>query len=90
MASGRMRKASTNSEEREIPVAAVLILRLERGSVTRIARRLGRSASHVSKVLSGARRSERVRRAILNEAIRTARLFGMSEAVGELRKAGVK
>lgn len=85
-----MRKTNTNSGEREIPPAAVLILRFERGSVARIARRLGRSASHVSKVLSGARRSERVRRAILNEAIRAARLYGMLEVVGELRKAGVK
>ena len=82
-----MEKPSTNSQEREIPDVAVMVLRIERGSIARIARRLNRSPSHVSKVLAGARRSERVRRAILTEAIRTARLYRMRRALSELKKA---
>lgn len=81
-----MGKTSTNSRKREIPYAVVLMMRMERGSVMRIARLLKRSPSHVSKVLSGARTSDRVRRAILNEAMRAARRRGVMATLRNLVK----
>jgi hypothetical protein len=81
-----MGKTNTNPPQRKIPYAVVLMLRLERGSVARIARSLHRSPSHVSKVLAGARTSERVRRAIFREAMRAARRRGVMATLRNLAK----
>jgi hypothetical protein len=81
-----MGKPNTNPPQNKIPYAVVLMLRLERGSVTRIARALHRSPSHVSKVLSGARTSDRVRRAILHEAMQAARRRGVMATLRNLSK----
>ena len=81
-----MGKTNTNPRQRKIPYAVVLMLRMERGSVRRIARLLNRSPSHVSKVLSGARTSNRVRRAILGEAMRAARRRGVLAMFRDLVK----
>lgn len=88
MASAQMGKPSTKPRQNEIPYAAVLMLRMERGGVARIARRLKLSPSHVSKVLAGARRSERVRRAVLREVVRAARSRGLSRTLKELMTIG--
>lgn len=82
-----MRQRSTNHPENKIPNITVALLRLDRGASARLARRLGKSPSHISKILSGTRRGERVRKAILRESARLARIFGAGSALLELEQA---
>ena len=64
--------ANTNHRRKPISVIAQRMLVSDRGSFTRVARRMKVSRSHVSKVFSGARRSRRIRRALVRQAMRIA------------------
>jgi hypothetical protein len=64
--------ANTNHHRKPISVMAQRMLASDRGSFVRVARRMKVSRSHVSKVFNGARRSRRIRRALLRQAMRIA------------------
>lgn len=76
-----MKKPNTNHRESQIPRKAADFLRFFPGSFVRIARRTGKSRSHVSKVVAGHRTSALVRKAVLEEAARLARLHGLVSAL---------
>ena len=64
--------SNTNHHRKPISVMAQRMLVSDRGNFARVARRMNVSRSHVSKVFSGARRSRRIRRALVRQAMRIA------------------
>jgi len=76
-----MRNASTNHARNKLPKIALEILHGEPCSFKRVREKLGVSKSHVSLVASGRRRSERVHRALIREAIHLAKLQGYKVAL---------
>jgi hypothetical protein len=76
-----MGKANTNRQELQVPRKAADFLRFFPGSFARLRKRIGISKSHLSMVVSGQRVSARVRKAILEEAARLARLHGVVHAL---------
>jgi transcriptional regulator with XRE-family HTH domain len=82
----QMRNINTNRNGNELPEKAREFFRMDPGSFIRVARRLGKSRSHISKVASGQRTSQRVRLALIREAMRLARLHGYRVAL-ELEEA---
>jgi hypothetical protein len=65
-------KRNTDHRQSKLPAVALEILRDEPGSFMRVARRLKKSRSHISKVAAGHRRSLRVSHALIAEARRIA------------------
>jgi hypothetical protein len=72
---------NTNHHPKKLPAIALAILHSEPGSFARVRRRLGLSKSFVSMVASGARKSERVREALIAEARRIAIRRGYERAL---------
>jgi len=73
-------KTTTNGQGRKLPIMARQLLR-EFGVQAGIARRLSVNRSTVSRVLAGKKTSARVRKALLSEAARLAKLAGMAAAL---------
>ena len=79
-------KATTKNGHNKVPRNAPEMLRLDRGALTRIAKRTGFSLSYVSRVVAGKRRSERVRAAIVRECHRLSRLYLASSVLMDLEE----
>lgn len=77
---------TTTRNGKKIPEKAREFFRMDPGSFVRVARRLGKSRSHISMVASGQRTSERVWLALIREAMRLAKLHGYRVAL-ELEEA---
>ena len=77
----QMMKRSTKHRQSQIPRKAADFLRFFPGAFMRVARRTGKSKSHISMVVAGRRTSALVRKAVLEEAGRLARLHGLVSAL---------
>jgi predicted transcriptional regulator len=83
-----MGNTNTNHEQKKVPKNAIDMLRMDPGSLSRIARRLRVSPSMVSMVIRGQRRSQRVLSGVIAESRRIARLHGAAAVLLETESAG--
>jgi transcriptional regulator with XRE-family HTH domain len=85
-----MKNTNTDHKRKKLPKNAIEMLRLEPGSLSRIARRLQISRSMVSRVMRGQRRSQRVVEGIVAESRRIARLYGAAAVLLEIEHSAEK
>ena len=77
----KQNNSNTVNHGAKVPSRAIELLQSDPGSFVRIARRAKVGKSMVSMVVHGTRRSERVRRAVIREAVRLAKLHGYRMAI---------